>query len=134
MKSDWHWDCNNFFQVSTEKEGMHDEYLPSAVNMSKTPKIKILKNENICHRYHHFTCVYQKSQLSDIWFLRYLGQQTKFFVILDHFLPFFTLTTQKIKKFEKMKKNSRRYYHLTHVYHKWQSYDVCFLRFALLPP
>ena len=28
----------------------------------KTPKIKILKNEKICWRYHHFTHVYQKSQ------------------------------------------------------------------------
>ena len=71
----------------------------------KTPKIKILKNEKICWRYHHFTHVYQKSQSYDVWFLRYGVQQTEFFVILDCFLPFYPLTTQKIKILKKWKKH-----------------------------
>ena len=52
----------------------------------KTPKIKILKNEKICWKYHHFTHVHQKSQSYDVQFLRD-GQ--KYFVILGHFLPFY---------------------------------------------
>ena len=46
------------------------------------------------------------------------------------FCPFIFLTTQKIKILRKLKKNNSRYYHYTHVYHKWQSYDVRFLRYG----
>ena len=35
----------------------------------------------------------------------------------------------KNQNFEKMKKYNWRYYHFTNVYHKWQSYDVRFLRY-----
>ena len=38
--------------------------------------------------------------------------------------PPLSLTTRKIK----MKKSTWRYYHFTHVYHKWQSHDVWFLK------
>ena len=44
------------------------------------------------------------------------------------FCPFTHVTTQKIKVLEKWK-NAWRYYHFTHVHHKWQSYDVWFLRY-----
>ena len=39
----------------------------------------------------------------------------------------------KNQNFEKMKKkkNTWRYYHFTHVYHKWQSYDVWFVRYRV---
>ena len=37
------------------------------------------------------------------------------------FFPFNPLNNLKIKNFEKMKKNTWRYYHFTHVYHKWKS-------------
>ena len=43
------------------------------------------------------------------------------------FYPFTPLNTWKIKIL-KTWKSPRRYYHFTHAYHKWQSYDVCFLR------
>ena len=64
------------------------------------------------------------------------------------FWTFTPLTTQKIKIL-KNKKTTWRYYHFTHVYHKWQSYNIWFLKyqawqtnffchfglfFALLPP
>ena len=39
--------------------------------------------------------------------MRYGVQQTEFFVILDHFLPFHPLATQKIKILKKNDKNSR---------------------------
>ena len=58
----------------------------------KTPKIKILKNEKICWRYHNFTHVYQKSQSYGVWFLIYGVRLTNFFVILGHFLPFYPST------------------------------------------
>ena len=56
----------------------------------------------------------------------------------QYFLPFWTifctftsLTTRKIKILKKKKKKKEkttwRYYHFTHVYHKWQSHDVWFL-------
>ena len=72
----------------------------------------------------------------------------KFLVILERFLPFYPPIDSENQNFEKMKKDPSRY-HFTHVYHKWQSYDVWFLRygawrtelfvildhfFALLPP
>ena len=70
--------------------------------------------------------MYHKWQSYDVWFLRYGVQRTQFFVILDCFFP---LTTLKIKILKKWK-NTWRYYHFTHVYHKWQSYDVWFLRYG----
>ena len=49
------------------------------------------------------------------------------------FFAFTLLTTQKIK----ILKNCEicwRYYHFTHMYHKWQSYDVWFLRYQVRQP
>ena len=46
------------------------------------------------------------------------------FVILSHFFP-------EKSKFWKNEKNTWRYHHLTHVYHKWQSYAVWFLRYGV---
>ena len=91
----------------------------------QTPKIKILKNEKNCWRYHHFTHLYQKSQSFDVWFLRCGAWQTEFFVIMDHFLPFYPYGYRK-SKFWKNEKNAWRY-HFTNVYHKWQSYDIWFV-------
>ena len=70
----------------------------------KTPKIKIVKNEKICWRYHHFTIVYQKSLSYDVWFLRYGVRQTEFFVMMDRFLPFYPPMDPENQNFEKMKK------------------------------
>ena len=39
----------------------------------------------------------------DVWFLRYGAWHTEFFVILDHFLPFYTSNNLKNQNFEKMK-------------------------------
>ena len=60
-------------------------------------------------------------------------QRTKLFVILDCFFCLFTTPSLKPKKskFWKTNKNSWKYYHFTHVYHKWQSYDVWFLRYGV---
>ena len=50
----------------------------------------------------YFTHVYQKSQSYDVQFLRYGVRQ--FFVIPDHFLPFYTSMDLENQKFEKIKK------------------------------
>ena len=73
----------------------------------KTPKIEILKNEKNCWTYHHFTYVYLKTQSYDVWFLRYGVRQTKFFVIMDHFLPFYPYRPRK-SKFWKTEENTPR--------------------------
>ena len=72
------------------------------------------------------------------WDIRH-DRQT-FLSFWDIFRPFTPLIIQKIS-FEKMKKktknkkqktkNAGRYYHFTLVYHNWQSYDVCFLRYGM---
>ena len=69
-----------------------------------TWKIKILKKWKNTWRYYHFTHVYHKWQSYDVWFLRYGAWQTEFFVILDHFLPFYPPNNLKNQNFEKMKK------------------------------
>ena len=96
----------------------------------KNPKVKILKNEKICWRYHHFTPVYQKSESYDVWILRYVVRQAKNFVILGHFLPFQPLDNPENQNF-KTEKNTWRYYNFTYLHHKWQSYDVWFLRYGV---
>ena len=92
-------------------------------------KLKFGKNVKNTWRYYPFTHVYHKSRSYDVWFLRYKVQRTEFFVILGHFYPLTLLTTQKIKTW-KNEKNSWRYYHFKHEYHKWKSYDVWFLRYG----
>ena len=97
----------------------------------KNPKIRILKNERICWRYHHFTHVCEKSQSYDALFLRYGVRQTECFVIVDHFLPLHSPMDPENQNFEKNEKNTWRYYHFTNVYHKWQSYDIWFFRYGV---
>ena len=92
-------------------------------------KSKFWKNEKNTRRYYHFIHVYHKWQLYDVWLLRYGVWQTKILVILEHFLTFYTLTTQKTK-FWKNEKTTSRYHHFTYVYHKWQSYSVWSLRYG----
>ena len=46
------------------------------------------------------------------------------------FFTFTPLTTQKIKILKKWK-TAWRFYNFTHVYSKWQSYDVWFLRYGV---
>ena len=57
-----------------------------------------------------YTCVLQMTIIYDVQFLRYGAQQKKFFVILNHFLPYYAppLSPNKLENhnFEKMKKNA----------------------------
>ena len=84
-------------------------------------KSKFWKNEKsncICY---HFTHVYHKSWSYDICFLRYKARQD-FLSFWAIFCPLTLLTTWKIKILKKWHKHAWRYYHCTHVYHKWQSH------------
>ena len=66
-------------------------------------KSKFWKNEKKnTWKYYHFTNVYHKRQLYDVWFLRYGVQQTEFFVIMDHFLPFYPPMDLENQNFGKM--------------------------------
>ena len=69
-----------------------------------TQKIKILKIWKKIPGYYHFIQVYHKWQPYDVWFLRSEAWQTEFFVILDHFSPFYPPNNPKNQNFEKMKK------------------------------
>ena len=66
--------------------------------------------------------VFHKWRSYDIWFLKYKVQLTEMFVILGHFLSFQPPDNTKNQNF-KIEKNTWRYYHFTHLHHKWQSYD-----------
>ena len=103
-----------------------DYFLPLRGLPLTTWKIKVLEK----WKCHHFTFVYQKPWSYDVCFLRYwVCERHNFLSFWAIFWPFTCLITQKIKSFEKMKKNYRRYHHFTYVHHKWQSYNVWFLRY-----
>ena len=80
--------------------------------------------------YHDFTHVRLKSQSYDVQFLRFGVGETKIFVTLGHFSPFYLpLMILNIKILKKMKKLPEDIILLyIHVYHKWRSYDIWFLK------
>ena len=79
----------------------------------KNQNFRIEKNTWI---YYHFTHLHYKSQAYDVWFLRNGAWQTEFFVILDHFLPFYlTPYGPRKSQFWKNKKNTWRYYHFANI-------------------
>ena len=94
----------------------------------KTKKSKVLIKWQKHYWRYHFTHMYQKFQSYDVWFLRYGVWRTEFFVILDHFLPFYHPNNPKNQKFWKNKKHLG--YLFTHVHHKLWSHDVWFLKYG----
>ena len=102
-----------------------------ALYLPKKPKIKILKNENICWRYHHFRHVHQKPQSYDVQFLRYWVRQ-RFLLFWIIFCPFTSPPPLMIPNIKILKKNRKKDLKILSFYkHKWQSYDVWFLRYGL---
>ena len=65
--------------------------------------------------------MYQKSHSYDVQFLRHGGK-----TIFEPFLPFYPPKIKILKEWN----TTWRFYHFTYVYHKWQSYDVWFLRYG----
>ena len=82
-----------------------------------------------CIILHHVTYFYHTWQSYDLRFQRYGSQQTKVFVILDHFLSFYPVTTKKIRTLKKQKQKQKETPAdiITLVYHKWQSNAILFL-------
>ena len=93
--------------------------------------------------------MYHKLQSYDVWFLCYGVWQAKVFVILDHFLHLYPLTTQKIKILKKLKKApwdiiilqkcTNNHDHMLYCSWVWHMTDVIVifhfgLFFAFLPP
>ena len=74
--------------------------------------------------------MYHKWRSYDIWFLKYRVWQTEIFDILDRFLPFQPIHNLGNQNFN-IEKNTWRYYHFKHLHHKWESYDVWFLRYGV---
>ena len=121
---DTDWDRQNFLSFWAI-------FCPFTTQWSNDLPIKILKkNEkmpgdiiliyiHVCHKWKSY----------DIWFLKYKMRLTEIFVILGHFLPSQPPDNSGNQNF-KIEKYTWRYYHFTHLYHKWQSYDVWFLGYG----
>ena len=87
------------------------------------------KMKNISWGYYQFKQVYHKWQSYYVWFLRYEARQTEFFYHCGpFFFPFYPTNNSQNQNFQKVNKNTWRYYYFTHMYHKWQSDDEWFLR------
>ena len=93
-------ECDRHMEFNNSNSGPFFTLFPLTVR-----KIKILKKWKKLWRYYHFTHEYNKWRSFDVWFLRYGAQQTEFFVILGHCLPFSLLRTQKIKMLKTLKKH-----------------------------
>ena len=111
----------------------HFGLLFALLNSCGPRKSKFWKKETITWRY-RFTQVYHKWQSYHAWFLRYGVPRTELFVILNHFLLFNPTKNPENENFEKKKKYNNNNKKMPgdniilHVYSKWQSYDVSFLR------
>ena len=110
---------------------MHGSWCTVPFQPPDNPENQNFKIEKNNWRYYNFTNFHNKWQSYDVWFLRYGMQQTKSVVILDHFLPFQPLKDPENQYFGKNEQNTWKYYHFTNVYHKWQSYDIWFLRYEV---
>ena len=88
--------------------------------MKKISRDIILLHIHVCHKWTSY----------DIWFLKCKVWLTEIFVILCHFLPVQPSDNLEYQN-SKIEKSTWRYYHFTHLHHKWQSYDVWFLRYEV---
>ena len=95
-----------------------------------TQKIKVLKKRKKVWRYYHFTHLYHKCQSYDVWFMRYEAGRTEFYVIFDCLVQFYPPNNPKNQILKNWKKHlEKKTNNFTHVYQKWQSNDVWFLRY-----
>ena len=91
-------------------------------------KIRILKifYKN-CWRYHHFTHVYQKPQLYEVYTVSEIRSETIFFVILGKFLPFTSPPNNpENQNYEKMNKTIWRCHYFRLVQQKTRSSDYAY--------
>ena len=98
----------------TECFVMLDHFLPSTTSQ----KIKILKKWKKHQEILFYTSV---PYMTITWCIVPAEIWSVTDRIFYHFGPFFALVPTN-------EKNALRYYHFTHVYHKWNSYNVWFLK------
>ena len=102
-------------------------YPPMESENQNFENIKIMPGDIIIL---HMCIINDNHMMYGYWDMERNGQNfLSFLSFWTLFCPFTSppLTSWKIKISKKWK-NRWRYYHFTHVYHKWQSYDVWFLR------
>ena len=113
----------DFWEMECDRQNILSLWTIFGLLSSLQPrKSKFWKHQNNAWRYYHFTHLYHKWQSYHVWFLKYKAWQTEFFVILDCFLPFYLPNNLKNQNFAKNERN--RYYHFTHVYHKYWSFTL----------
>ena len=106
-------------EVQSETDIMIPPLMIPKIHMfKKWKKKKTLQDIILLHMCH-------KWRSYDIWFLKDKAWQN-IFCHFGPFLPFRTSDNPKLQKsnFEKLKKNTWRYYHFTHVHHKWQTFNL----------
>ena len=103
-----------------------DHFLPSLPpsNNPKNQNFEKMKNEPGDIIILHMCTINDNHRMYGLWSVtnRIFCHSGPFFALLP------LLITQKLK-FWKTEKETSRYYHFTHAYHKWKSYDVWFLRY-----
>ena len=129
-------DDNHMMYGSWDMERNRQNYLPLWTVFSHLPplpnnpknlnfeKMKKTPGDNIIL---HMCTINDNHMMYRSWDTKRNGQN--FLLFWTIFYPFTPITTQKIKILKKWK-NGRRHYHFTHVYHKWKSYYVWFLRYG----
>ena len=88
--------------------------MQSTLTLLNTRKMKILKKMKKNAWRYHFTLVDHTWLSYDVRLLRYRVRQTEFLVIFGYFPVFYHTSSPKNQDFEKMKKDSLRFYHFTH--------------------
>ena len=112
-------------------------FLPFSPFPLKNPKTKILKNEkNLLEISSFCTCV---PKITIIWCMvpEIQSETDRFFCHFEAiFCPFTNPPPLMILKFKILKKKKKKMPGDTillyiHVYHKWRSYDICFLKYKV---
>ena len=99
----------------------------------KTPKSKFWKMKtfagyiiilHMCNKNHNHT-MYSSPDMEE--------DRQNFLSFWAIFCPFSPLTNRKVKVLKSKKTNTWTYYKFTNLHHKWQLYDVWFLRYGAQP-
>ena len=119
-----------FATTSKNPKNQNFETIFFPFTLQTTQRTRILKKWKKASRDVIILHMYTKNHdhmMYGSWDIRHNRQS---FIILGHFLPFDPPNNQKNQNFEKIKKTSGDIITLHLLYHKWQSYDVWFLRYG----
>ena len=116
-------------QSAKDKVFCHVRPFFCPLTLLTTQKIQFKKNEKMPEDIIFYTCVPQMTiMMHSFWYVKHDRQAFLSFWAI--FCPFTPLTIQKIKILKKWKK-LLEILSFTQVHHKWQSYDIWFLRYQL---